>query len=71
MKKIRSVGTIRHGIRSVGTTRDSIDPLDVAKALGAEPCGFKVDVDRNPLSRYSKRKYIYNRIKKQVDNEEF
>ena len=63
MKKIRSVGTIRHSIRSIGTTRDSIDPIEVAKALGAESCGIKTDVNGSPLSRYSKRKYIYNKIR--------
>lgn len=50
-------------IRSIGTTRDSLDKTLVAKLLGAESCGEKIKTNQNPMSLYIQRKYTYNKVK--------
>ena len=47
MKKIRSVGTNKKIIRSIETTRDSIDHESVAKALDDEKTNIKENITMN------------------------
>jgi len=49
-------------IKDIGPTRRLINPKKVAKALGAEYAGVKIDTKQGPISLFSLRQILVNML---------
>ncbi len=50
-------------IKNTGPTQKQINPKVVAKTLGAERIGIKIDTRQGPLSLFSLRQFLVNRLR--------
>ena len=50
-------------IKNTGPTQRQINPKVVAKTLGAERIGIKIDTGQGPLSLFSLRQFLVNRLR--------
>ena len=50
-------------IKNTGPTQKRINPKVVAKTLGAERIGIKIDTRQGPLSLFSLRQFLVNRLR--------
>ena len=51
-------------IKNTGLTQRQIDTKVVAKDLGAEKVGIKIDTKQGPISLFSLRQFLISRIEK-------
>ena len=49
-------------VKNIGTTQRQINPKVIANALGAEEAGVKIDTRQGPISLFSLRQFIINRL---------
>lgn len=50
-------------IKNTGPTQRQIDTKAVAKVLGAEKVGIKIDTRQGPISLFSLRQFLINRLR--------
>lgn len=50
-------------IKNIGSTQRQIDTKVVAKALGAEKVGIKIDTRQGPISLFSLRQFLIDRLR--------
>ncbi len=50
-------------IKNIGPTQRHINPKVVAKTLGADRIGVKIDTRQGPLSLFSLRQFLVNRLR--------
>ena len=49
-------------IKNTSSTQRQINPKVIANALGAEEAGVKIDTRQGPISLFSLRQFIINRL---------
>ncbi len=61
-KTIKVIGSTQKPIKVVGPTQEPVNPDVVAKALGAEKVGIQIDRSQGPISLFSLRQFLVNRL---------
>ena len=49
-------------IKNISLTQRQINPKVIANALGAEEAGVKIDTRQGPISLFSLRQFLVNRL---------
>lgn len=62
-EKIRVKGSTQKPIKVVGPTQKRVDPDFVANTLGAKKIGIKIDTRQGPVSLFSLRQFLINRLR--------
>jgi hypothetical protein len=69
-KKIRLTDRPLRRIRDTGPCLPRLDPAEVAKALGAEPTGVRVEKPLGPLVLFAVRQELFRRLQSSGDQTE-
>jgi len=61
-KPIKVIGSTQKPIKVIGSTQKPVNHDEVAKALGAEKVGIQIDTSQGPISLFSLRQFLANRL---------
>lgn len=59
----RKKGKMARIIKNIGLTQRQINPKVVANVLGAEKVGVRIDTRQGPISLFSLRQFLINRLR--------
>lgn len=62
-KRIKVINPTQKPIKVIGVTQKSVAPDVVAKALGAKKERVKIDTKQGPVSLFSLRQFLINRLR--------
>src|SRR5262249_44041842 len=62
-KRIRTTESTQRRLRTTESTQPRLDPAEVARALGAEPEGIKLDAALDPLTLLAVREELFRRLR--------
>lgn len=62
-KILKVIGSTQKPIKVIGPIQKLVEPDVVAKALGAEKAGLKIDTKPGPISLFSLRQFLIDRLR--------